>query len=138
MRNTRSGPKNGCQREAAVALLSQLPSGTHRFPHDLDPEQDETDRRSDDDDGHRREVGHLFERVLRDRRAQDPDDEHGQRHRYRETPVHTLRVAFLSCPRASSTTRLATTTCSSFSGTGSRSLPTTSESASWPPRSSWR
>ena len=40
---------------------------------DLDPEHHEADRRADDEDRDRREVGHLLERVLRHRGADEPD-----------------------------------------------------------------
>jgi hypothetical protein len=79
--------------EARLCLLAALATLTQRLEHDLDPEQDQTDRRTDDDDGDRRVVRHLLERVLRHRRANEPDRQHDADHCNREPPVHAAQAS---------------------------------------------
>ena len=85
-----------------------------------------------DADRDRREERHLLERVLRHRRADQPDDEHdGDDHGGDEAVIlHIRRLACARCRRRRRTTPRATTTCSSSSATGSRSARATSRSAS--------
>ena len=62
-------------------------STMERVDHDLDPEQDKTDGHADDDHRDRGDVCHLLERVLRDRCADQPNEEYDDGHDNPETLV---------------------------------------------------
>src|SRR5918996_4937887 len=82
----------GCAVGAELLLFGFAPAPAERIQHDLHPEKDEGDGRSHDEDRDRRDVRHLFERVLRHCRADEPDREHDGDHGHPDpTVVHVTK-----------------------------------------------
>ena len=97
-RPTRKSLESGRFAAAAVALhiaplrfrlrVALGAAAADRLDGDLDPEENEPDRRADDDDGERSEERHLLERVLRHPRPDQPDRDDDHSHRENESAVH--------------------------------------------------